>query len=113
MMIAIFIVQCMILLIMFVMYGTVVENKSKEPNNDIKDVDKRDIEIFRSGLQQTWTYVNVSLYKMYRELDILDFDSIQNKLQQTLDELVKSPEEMERWAKKFNDYVKNQENEGE
>lgn len=109
MMIAIFIVQCLILLIMFAMYGAVKERNSKKSVNAPNDIENgRDIEIFRSGLQQTWTYVNVSLYKMYRELDILDFDSIQNKLQQTLDDLVKSPEEMEKWAKKFNDYVKNQ-----
>lgn len=91
------------------MYGAVIDRNFKKSVNAPNDIENgRDIEIFRSGLQQTWTYVNVSLYKMYRELDILDFDSIQNKLQQTLDELVKSPEEMEKWAKKFNDYVKSQ-----
>lgn len=109
MMIGIFIVQCLILLILFILYGSVENNNYKNSDNDPKNInDKRDLEIFKSGLQQTWTYVNVSLYKMYRELDILDFDSIQNKLQQTLDELTTDPEKMEKWVKKLNDYVKNQ-----
>ena len=108
MMIAILIIQCLILLIMFAIYGVVKEKNLKKPFNNNNIEGEKNEEIFRSGLQQTWVYVNISLYKMYRELDILDFDSIQNKLQQTLDDLVKSPEKMEKWAKKYNEYVENQ-----
>lgn len=68
----------------------------------------RDLNIFRQGLQQGWMHVNISLYKMYTELEILDFESLQIKLQQTLEALATNPEELNEWSAKFKEYLKEQ-----
>jgi len=107
---AILILQCLIIIILFALYGqnSTYLQKTFSNNNNTKE-----LEIFRSGLKQTWMYVNVSLFKMWNELDILDYDSLQSKLQQTLDDLSQNPKKMEEWSQKFNEYMKNQENLGD
>lgn len=103
---AIFILQCVLVLLFF------SSNKNSKTNNDlqINQGNPNNIDIFRQGLQQSWMHVNVSLYKMWDEQEILDFQSLQTKLQQTLESLTKDPAEMTKWAEKFKEYLKQQEN---
>jgi len=102
---AIFILQCVLVLLLF------SANNLKSKNNDlqINQENPHNIDIFRQGLQQSWMHVNVSLYKMWDEQEILDFQSLQTKLQQTLESLTKDPAEMTKWAEKFKEYLKEQE----
>jgi len=95
---------------MFVIYDKVC--KIDEPNK-LEDLQighgtPRDLDIFRQGIQQGWMHVNISLFKMYAEFDFLDFDSLQSKLQQTLEDLATNPEELNKWSVKFKEYLKEQ-----
>jgi hypothetical protein len=105
---AIFILQCVLVLLFF----SNNKNSKSTTNNDLQinqQGNPNSIDIFRQGLQQSWMHVNVSLYKMWNELEILDFQSLQTKLQQTLESLTKDPAEMTKWAEKFKEYLKEQE----
>jgi len=106
------ILLCLIIVLLFSIYGKIV---SKEEKSFIKKEElvegiasPKELDIYRQGLQQGWMHVNVSLYKMWTELDILDFDSIQNKLQQTLEKLASDPKELMIWSEKFKEYLKGQ-----
>jgi uncharacterized membrane protein len=99
---AIFITQCLILIFLFI--GAFQFNKNNNQENE--NPSTNEITIFKEGLQRTWNIVNVSLYKMWKDLEILDFDSLQETLQKTLNELSDDPVKMEEWFKKFNDYIK-------
>jgi len=95
---------------MFAIYDKVCknENSTKPEILQTGHGSPRDLDIFRQGLQQGWTHVNIALYKMYTELEILDFDSLQSKLQQTIDALATNSEELNKWSVKFREYLKEQ-----
>ena len=103
--IAVFIMQCLIVLLIFGAYDRLIK-PNDQPHLD--NVPTKEMEIFRHGAKQNWLTINVCLYKMWNELEILDYDNISTKLQQTLEELTNSPEKLEEWAKKFNEYIQEQ-----
>lgn len=108
----IIILLCLIILILFTVYdkvSTKVSNVKKEDLQNAGFSNQKELEIFRQGLHQGWMHVNISLYKMWSEMDILDFDSIQNKLQQTLENLANNPNELNKWYEKFKEYLKDYE----
>jgi len=99
---AVFIMQCVILLAILIVSGFFAIQKKQETQNI---PDPRELNIFKEGLQRTWTIVSISLYKMWSELDILDFDSLQEKLQSTLNDLTSDQKLLAEWSKKFNEYM--------
>jgi len=107
---AIFILLCLAVLLMFAIYDKVCkkEEPTKPENLQAGQGNPKELEIFRQGLQQGWIHVSISLYKMWNELEILDFDTLQSKLQQTLELLAKDPNELNKWAEKFKEYLKEQ-----
>jgi len=60
---------------------------------------------FKNGGMHTWMMVNIALYKMYSELEILDYDSLQDKLTKTLEELSANENILAEWSQKFHAYV--------
>lgn len=107
--------------ILFLVIGIFVgiyskENQDSKKKSEAKDIDfndvARELDIFKQGLHQNWMIVNISLYKMWMELDILDYDSLQLKLQKTLEQLSNNNVELQNWSKKFQEYLiqKEQEN---
>ena len=108
---AILIILCLSILLMFAIYDKVckLEEPTKPESLQTGQGTPRDLNIFRQGLQQGWMHVNISLYKMYTELEILDFDSLQSKLQQTIESLSTNSDEMNKWSIKFREYLKEQE----
>ena len=99
---AIFIMQCVILLSIIIIAGFFAVQKKQSVHNP----DQRELTIFKEGLQRTWTIVSISLYKMWTDLDILDFESLQEKLQKTLNELTSDQSKLEEWSRKLNEYMK-------
>jgi len=98
---AIIILQCTMLLILFGIYGNISkkeEHKESLPNND-------SFERYSDGLEQTWIAINISLYKMYNDLDILDFDTLHAKLKNTIEELSKDPNQMKEWKAKLIEHM--------
>lgn len=105
---AILIILCLIILLLFAIYDKVCKVPYKSEDFQTSQGTPKDLDIFRQGLQQGWMHVNVSLYKMWTELEILDFDSLQSKLQQTLESLATNPDELNEWSLKFKEYLKEQ-----
>jgi hypothetical protein len=115
-MITVIILQCLLVILLFLIYSKIhnLENNSinnfnfEETLGNEENVisDESKIQIYKDGIQQNWIFVNICLFKMWNELDILDFESLQNKLRKNLEELSLNKEEMDLWAQKFNDYIK-------
>ena len=101
---ALIMIQCLIVLLLFLIYDRVNKNNKEQPSHPHQELD-----VFRQGARQNWITVNVCLYKMWTELEILDYDSLQGKLQETIQELTDNPQKLEEWGKKFNKYIKEQE----
>ena len=101
------ILQCLVVLLLFVIYGKLTENKKDEVNNNnIQLTEPQKIELYKNGARENWLITNVCLYKMWEELDILDYESLKEKLQRNLEELTSKPEVLNEWREKFNDYIK-------
>ena len=104
-----FILQCFVLVFVLVIAVETVRKSIKK----VPDTLTKKAELFQQGSQQTWSLITVALYKMWADHDILDFDSLQARLQFTLQELTKEPEQFEEWHKKFNVYMKEKHNESD
>lgn len=101
---------CLIIVLLFSIYGKISKDAPKKEELVAGIASPKELDIYRQGIQQGWMHVNVSLYKMWNELDILDFENIQSKLQQTLEILASNPDELMKWHKKLNEYLKAQGN---
>jgi len=106
---AILIIQCLLLIFMLVI-GIEVAKKSEKKDAPPGSIPKEMLTTFKEASQQTWMAITISLYKMWQELDILDFDSLQSQLQKTLNELTANPQDFEEWSQKFNEYMKEKHN---
>lgn len=107
---AIFIMQCLVIIFLFVLSLIIVFALYSESENSPKKADpQKEVAIFKDGVQHSWAAINISLYKMWNQLDILDFDNLQEKLQITINELTTNPVLMEEWNKKFTEYLKERE----
>lgn len=97
--IMIFILQCLVILLIFAVYDK-VSNK-----NNIIQQNSKEIDIFTNGVKQGWLHVNISLFKMWNDLDILDYDTMREKLQENLQLIANDEQAMKTWAEKFKTYV--------
>lgn len=104
--IAILIIVCFILFLVAGIYHKV--STRKETN---KIPSKKEARIFQEGLNNAFVLVNVSLYKMWKDLDILDFDSLYIKLNENAEKLAKDDNKMNEWLKDFNEYITGKQNE--
>ncbi|MFW6173248.1 MAG: hypothetical protein ACOC5T_05835 [Elusimicrobiota bacterium] len=110
MILAILILQCVMILFLFIIGLEIVRKNYLQDNQ--KDL-PNNLEDFKKGSNETWIAVVISLYKMWNDLDILDFDSLQGKLHETISNLTKDPREFEKWSHKFNNYMKDKYEDGE
>jgi hypothetical protein len=101
---AILTLLCVIIILLFLINDNIL--KIKNSNNNVSNNNEKELELFRQGARQNWITVNVCLYKMYTELEILDYDSLQNRLRQNIEELTANPKILDEWGKKYNDYLK-------
>ena len=97
--------QCLILGLIYF-----IQEKLNKNNKQIEAPLKKEqeLEFFRHGARQNWFAVNICLYKMWDEMDILDYDVLTQKLQQNLEEMINNPDRLKEWSDKFNEYVNQQ-----
>jgi len=101
MLIAIIIIQCTMLLVLFGIYGNI--SKKQEYKESTSNIDS--LERYNAGVQQSWIAINISLFKMYNDMDILDYDSLQVKLKNTVEQLCKDPDQMKEWNTKYFEHI--------
>jgi hypothetical protein len=58
---------------------------------------------FRNGISYAWSVMQVCLFKMYKQNDILDFDNLFTDVMENVQELSNNSEEMKKWN---DDYIK-------
>jgi len=85
-----------------------MDYRDKNKNNDNSNKKPiQETEEFKAGLNYGFSLVQISLYKMWSEQDILDFDSINNNVKNNILTLSKSPEDFNKWQSQFVEYIKN------
>lgn len=110
--IGIVILLAIILLINLGMFNHILTSDNRQhiiiqnQDNDKKEL----IHEFQIGSKHTWALVNIALYKMYTELEILDYDSLQIKLAKTIDDLSTNQTKLSEWRNKLDEYVQDQQN---
>ena len=87
---------------------------------DLKKFIKREIQInssehleeesFDNGATMVSTLIQISLYKMYKNNDILDFESLNNKIGETVNYLNSNSGEFEKWNQQYFEYLEKQVN---
>lgn len=66
---------------------------------------------FKAGINYAFSLIQVCLYKMWYENSILDFDSINNEINNNLTIITQNQEIFNTWLEKFNEYIKNKQQE--
>lgn len=61
---------------------------------------------FDKGVQETLSVLQLSVFKMWQDNDILDFENFSNRMIQNFDHFVKNQGEWVKWNDKFQNYVK-------
>lgn len=83
-------------------------------NNDYEEENldnKHDNPEFKAGVNHGFSLIQICLYKMYSDLSILDFDSLNDDIKANLLDLTKSPENFQNWQNKYINYLKSKEEE--
>ena len=99
MLLAILIIQCLIILLLFfhVNKNIILPNKTE----DLKQT--------QHNYSQVLGLMSISLYKMYVEMDILDYDELATKLFETISLLNSNKELLAKWQTELLDYSNSKE----
>jgi hypothetical protein len=101
---ALLIIQALILFVCIRLLELSYSNKNQN-NPSEQQISLGKVEGFKTGSLQTWNIINVSLFKMWNEMDILDYDSLLIKLKENVQALYTQPGQFEEWSKKYNSYL--------
>lgn len=70
-------------------------------------------EHYIKSLNNTITIAHLSLFKMYDEMQILDFDTISEEMKRNMELLVSNPQMLQEWDKKFYQYISSKTNDND
>lgn len=81
----------------------VMMTTSSNDNNNMNELVRN---VHMKVSNQILGIVTVALYKMYSNLEILDFESLSENLHKNISDLIKDPEELKEWDHKLYEYMK-------
>lgn len=61
---------------------------------------------FNYGQLHSWIMTQISLFKMYKEDKLLDFDSIFKEISTNIQDITNNPDTLRKWNKEYVDYLK-------
>ena len=61
---------------------------------------------FQAGLNHGFSLIQICLFKMWEDQEILDFDSISDEIKQTLNNVTQDKESFMKWQDKYVEYLK-------
>lgn len=67
---------------------------------------------FKNGINYAWSVMQVCLYKMYKENDILDFDNIFQDILKNINTLSNNNDEMKKWNIEYIKYIEEKNKDG-
>ena len=107
------VVLILILLTLVSISGHLSRSYSNNSNNytNNKQINPHDTPLFKAGAGQAFTLVQIVLYKMWNENEILDFDNMNIDIQKHIMDLTTSPADLQKWNTKFLEYMKQKEQE--
>lgn len=73
-------------------------------SNSQKQKDFEFSEASHKSVVNTLNFIQLSLFKMYHEMDILDYESISKKLHENLDMFAKNQDLTNQWGLKMKEY---------
>jgi hypothetical protein len=110
--IAILIIQALILLVCFQLLEKIQNIQTTNSNHLDQQIATEKLQGFKHGSIHTWSLINISLFKMWTDSEILDFDSLYGKLSQTIQDLSINPKKLEEWETKYKSHVEERKNDG-
>lgn len=82
-----------------------LDNKTNTDNN-IKAVDTYNNPIFREGIDYAFNVIRISLFKMWKDQDILDFENIDETIKHNIHELTNNPDKLKKINEQYQEYIK-------
>jgi hypothetical protein len=80
-----------------------LNNLNQNKNDDVNV--EQSMGDFKKGAEHAWFIMQLSLFKMYFENDILDFESIKETLSKQVEVFTFNPSEFNSWRDKFSEYL--------
>jgi hypothetical protein len=62
---------------------------------------------FQAGVNHAFSLVQICLYKMWSDQDILDFDSLNDNIKSNLMIITNNPDNFKKWHEQYTEYLKN------
>lgn len=81
----------------------VMMTTSSNDNNNMNELVRN---VHMKVSNQILGIVTIALYKMYSNLEILDFESLSENLHKNISDLIKDPETLKEWDHKLYEYMK-------
>ncbi len=81
----------------------VMMTTSSNDNNNMNELVRN---VHMKVSNQILGIVTIALYKMYSNLEILDFESLSENLHKNISDLIKDPEALKEWDHKLYEYMK-------
>jgi hypothetical protein len=78
--------------------------KNKKTEHPQKEVNQQ--ELFANGANYSWITVQVALYKMWQEMNILDFENMVKELSTQFQFFNTNTSEFKNWHAKYIEYLK-------
>lgn len=89
-------------------YDEFVKNKSIKNESRLTDPNDPN---FKKGVDYSWGILQISLYKMFKEDKLLDFDSLFIEISNNIKDLSGNEQELLKWNDEYAEYLKNRINE--
>ena len=92
--------------------GYVIANATSNQERPQPEQPSNHTDLFRSGLVHLWMLTQLSLYKMYTENYLIDFDGTAAQLNKELSILSNNQGELVKWQAEYNKYLASKANSG-
>ena len=94
-----------LLLILLVTHA--ISIKMNYLNNDEEQIQTQNTPEFQAGVNHAFSLIQISLYKMWSEQELLDFDSINDNIKNNILTITKNQENFKTWHNKYIEHLQN------
>jgi len=95
-----------VIIVLCVFLLAIIRNKTIVSNESIQNVSQSNtVGDATQHINNTLALVSISLYRMYVNMELLDYDSMCVDLQRNALELMKNPSELVKWNNKLQEYM--------
>jgi hypothetical protein len=88
---------------------SLVANNSKSKTNLTTNFDITQTNEFKHGINHGFSLVQIVLYKMWKESEILDFDNMNDTVKNNILEITQDKTKLMKWNEEYMSYIKSKE----